>query len=63
MTKALEMINICIYSVREKGQWETGHFKMFQERKDTFLSGKRDIGNGTHYTLGFGPLILWESGI
>ena len=25
-------------------------------------SGKRDMGNGTRYPLGFGPLILWKTG-
>ena len=90
------MINICIYIVWEKGQWETGHFKIFQGRRDTLFSVKRDIlpsgndfilwksdhlssghqttyplgfrassgkwdmGNGTGYPLGFGPLNLWE---
>ena len=68
MTMALKMINICIYMVWKKGQWETGHFKMFQGRRDT------SIGKGTFcrlgtifssenratYPLGIGPLILWE---
>ena len=55
MTKALEMINICIYIVWEKGQWETGRFKMFQGRRDTLFFCKRDIlspGN---------DFFLWES--
>ena len=49
------MINICIYIVWEKGQWETGHFKIFQGRRDTLFSVKRDIlpsGN---------DFILWKS--
>ena len=41
--KAIKMMNICIYIVWEKGQWETGHFKMFQGRRDTLYSGKLDI--------------------
>ena len=48
--------NICIYIVWEKVQWETGHFKMFQGRRDTLFSGKRDIlpsGNDFFF--------LWES--
>ena len=39
MTKALQVIDICIHIFWEKGQWETGHwemehFKMFQGRRD-----------------------------
>ena len=37
------MINTFIYIVWEKGQWVTGHFKMFQGRRDTLFFGKRDI--------------------
>ena len=76
MTKALKMINICMYIVLGKGQWETGYFKMFQGRRDTCLpfgndfflwesdllsSGKRDMRIGTRYPLGFGPLIFWDT--
>ena len=70
MTKALEMINICIFIVWEKGQLETGHFKVFQGRRDTLFSGKRDIlssGNdfflweSDHLSSGIRD-ILWETG-
>ena len=68
MTKALKMINIHIYMVWERGQWETGNFKMFQWGRDTLVHGKRDIipsGNDfilweRFYPLGIRPLILWE---
>ena len=54
MTKALKIVNIYIYIVWEKGQWEMGHFKMFQGRRDTLFSGKREVlPSGTNF-------ILWE---
>ena len=70
MTKALQMINIYIYIVWEKGQWKKGHLKMFQGRRDTLFSGNGTFyplgtilssGNRTTYPLGIGPLILWKS--
>ena len=54
-----------MYIVLEKGQWETGHFTMFQGRRDTLLSGKQEIlpsGNRTTDPLGIGPLFIWDSG-
>ena len=63
------MINICIYLVFEKGQWEMGHFKMFQGEGTLYSLGNGTFyplgtilssGNRTTYPLGIGPLILWE---
>ena len=70
MAKALKMMNICIYTVEEKGQWETGHFKMFHGEGTLFslknetlypLGAILSSGNRTTYPLGFGSLILWEA--
>ena len=60
MTKALKLINICIFIVWEKGQWKTGQF---QGRRDTLFSGKRDIlpSGNNFFPLGIGPLILWKT--
>ena len=47
--------------------WESGHLS--SGNRTTYplgfgtSSGKRDMGNGTLYPLGIGPLILWETGI
>ena len=65
MTKALEMINICIYLVWEKGQWETGNgtFKNVSGEKGHFILW--ETGYSTlwerFFPLGNGPLILWDS--
>ena len=46
--------------------WESGHLS--SGNRTTYplgfgtSSGKRDMGNGTLYPLGIGPLILWETG-
>ena len=58
-----------------KGQfiiWETRNsipWERFSENPTTYplgigtSSGKLDVGNGQRHSLGFGPLILWETAI
>ena len=68
-----------IWETRHSMLWEKGHFfsgnrdilpsgnHFFLWESDHFFSEIRDIlwetGHGTRYPIGFGPLILWESGI
>ena len=68
MTKALKMINICIYIVWEKGHWETGHFQNVSGEKGPLIlwdSGHSpwETGHGKRDTLSSGIRdILWETG-
>ena len=54
MTKALKIINICIYIVWEKGQRDNGKWDISKcfRGEGTLYS----LGNGTRYPMGFGPL-------
>ena len=71
MKRTLQFINICSYVFGERGHWEMGQFKMFQERHETFIiweTGHSLLWEKGHFILwkrenlsSGNDFILWES--